>query len=597
MLRACAPLALVSLLLATACGGAKEAPPAAPPAPTAAPEAASAKAVDPDDKPSTELPTACAEGDDKICMPPKAFVKRLCAGFFPDAALIMFKKGTPWTRGYLRLNVEAWNASGGMSSSDKLVFDEEVLLVAHRSADTGGMTVSGASGSYDVLRWDGTCASLMGEEVTTKLAPAPKHAKILEEPRRQDPGRAPQRRQDRQDRRRSQEGVQGRHLRRRQPQMRQGRRRPRQRHRRLRAQRRRPPAAVEAPLEAANHHDHRQRPPADLGQPAPRQHPPLPRGSLRLPQVPRRARRHRPRSHGRVPAHPHHLPEIAHEALVQKDSDFVKGFGLSLFGRPLLGNGLLTSEGETHRRQRKLMAPAFVQKRISEYATEISARTEKAQQAWSDGATVDVAAAMMHLTLEIVGKTLFDTEIGSDAVEIGEALTLAMEHIIGSLSSLVPIPPTWPTPRNRKNQQAIARLDQIVYRLIREHREGGRDRGDFLSMLLLAQDEDDGSGMTDKQVRDEAMTIVLAGHETTANALSWTFYLLAQHPEIRARLEREVDAVLGGRSPAIADLPGSRTRSRSSRRRCGSTRPRTCSRAAPCATSPSAAAPSPRARW
>jgi cytochrome P450 len=248
-------------------------------------------------------------------------------------------------------------------------------------------------------------------------------------------------------------------------------------------------------------------------------------------------------------------PEIAHEALVQKDADFVKGFGLSLFGRPLLGNGLLTSEGETHRRQRKLMAPAFVQKRISEYATEISARTEKAQRAWSDGATVDVAAAMMHLTLEIVGKTLFDAEIGSDAAEIGEALTLAMEHIIGSLSSLVPIPPTWPTPRNWRNQQAIARLDHIVYRLIREHREGGRDRGDFLSMLLLAQDEDDGRGMTDKQVRDEAMTIVLAGHETTANALAWTFYLLAQHPDIRSRLEREVDAALGGRSPAITDLP------------------------------------------
>ncbi len=248
-------------------------------------------------------------------------------------------------------------------------------------------------------------------------------------------------------------------------------------------------------------------------------------------------------------------PEIAHEALVQKDADFIKGFGLSLFGRPLLGNGLLTSEGVTHRRQRKLMAPAFVQKRIAEYVTEISARTEKAQRGWTDGATVDVAEVMMHLTLEIVGKTLFDTEIGRDAAEIGEALTHAMEHIIGSLSSLVPIPPTWPTPRNHRNNQAIARLDQIVYRLIREHRESGGDRGDFLSMLLLAQDEDDGSVMTDKQVRDEAMTIVLAGHETTANALSWTFYLLAQHPSIRARLEHEVDAALGGRSPSLADLP------------------------------------------
>ncbi len=247
--------------------------------------------------------------------------------------------------------------------------------------------------------------------------------------------------------------------------------------------------------------------------------------------------------------------EISHEALVEKDADFMKGFGLSVFGRPLLGNGLLTSEGSVHRKQRKLMAPAFVQKRIAEYATEISARTEAAQAPWRDGETVDVAEAMMRLTLEIVGKTLFDAEIGHESAEIGEALTLAMQHIIGSLSSLVPIPPTWPTPRNRRNQGSIDRLDKIVYGMIREHREGGRDRGDFLSMLLLAQDEDDGSTMTDKQVRDEAMTIVLAGHETTANALAWTFYLLAQYPAVRARLEAEVDGVLAGRSPTLADLP------------------------------------------
>ena len=246
--------------------------------------------------------------------------------------------------------------------------------------------------------------------------------------------------------------------------------------------------------------------------------------------------------------------EIAHEALVEKDADFVKGIGLSLFGRPLLGNGLLTSEGDFHRRQRKLVAPSFVQKRIAAYATEISARAEAAQIGWADGARIDVAEAMMRLTLEIVGKTLFDAEFGRDAAEIGEALTQAMEHIVGSLSSLVPIPPTWPTPRNRRNQESIARLDRIVYRVIREHREDRRDRGDFLSMLLLAQD-DDGAAMTDKQVRDEAMTIVLAGHETTANALAWSFHLLAQHPTARARLEREVDAALGGRSPTLADLP------------------------------------------
>lgn len=177
MVRACASIAVVSLLLA-ACGAPPAPPPAAPVAKAEATAAPEAKPVDPDDTPGTELPTACAAGDDKMCLPPKPFVKRLCAGFFPDTALAMFKKGTPWTRGYLRLNVEAWNASGGASSSDKLVFDEEVLIVTHRRADTGGMTVSGASGSFDVLRWDGTCSSLMGEEVTTKTAPAPKHAKI-----------------------------------------------------------------------------------------------------------------------------------------------------------------------------------------------------------------------------------------------------------------------------------------------------------------------------------------------------------------------------------------------------------------------------------
>jgi cytochrome P450 len=119
----------------------------------------------------------------------------------------------------------------------------------------------------------------------------------------------------------------------------------------------------------------------------------------------------------------------------------------------------------------------------------------------------------------------------------------------------VPIPPSWPTPGNRRGQKAIARLDRTVYRLIDERRKQGGDRGDFLTMLLLAQDEDDGSVMTDKQVRDEAMNIFLAGHETTANALAWTFYLLAQHPAMRERLEREIDGALGGRTPTLADLP------------------------------------------
>lgn len=245
--------------------------------------------------------------------------------------------------------------------------------------------------------------------------------------------------------------------------------------------------------------------------------------------------------------------DMAHEVLVEQADAFMKGYGLSYFARPLLGNGLLTSEGGFHRRQRRMMAPAFVHRRIAEYAAVIAARAEVAQRGLREGEVVDVSAAMMRMTLEIVGATLFSAEVGDEAEEIHAALTAALEQVMTAVRSFVPIPPSWPTPKNRRGQRAIARLDRTVYRLIEERRREGGDRGDFLSMLLLAQDED-GGVMTDKQVRDEAMNIFLAGHETTANALGWTFYLLAQHPAIRERLEREVDAALGGRTPTLEDL-------------------------------------------
>jgi hypothetical protein len=176
-----APLvAAVSLSIGCGGGGTTAATPTSPTAdPTAAPTSApSAEAKGGEDKASDALPTECEAKKEGLCAPPAKFVKRLCAGFFPDIALALFRKGTPWTRGYLNRNVEAWNASGGAASSDKLEFDEEVLVLAHHAADTGGMQVSGTSGGYDVLRWDGTCASLMGEELTLKVPPKAKNAKI-----------------------------------------------------------------------------------------------------------------------------------------------------------------------------------------------------------------------------------------------------------------------------------------------------------------------------------------------------------------------------------------------------------------------------------
>jgi len=164
-----------------ACGGT---PPAATPAdagnegPKSAQPAAPAKAEAPREQAGpAEVPTAC-EAADGYCLPPPRFVKKLCGGFHPDIALAMFAKGSPWTRGYLKMNVEAVNASGGVSSGDKLVFDEEVLVMIRRKADTGGMQVSGGGDSFDVLRWDGSCATLAGEELTTTAPPKAKHPKL-----------------------------------------------------------------------------------------------------------------------------------------------------------------------------------------------------------------------------------------------------------------------------------------------------------------------------------------------------------------------------------------------------------------------------------
>jgi len=220
----------------------------------------------------------------------------------------------------------------------------------------------------------------------------------------------------------------------------------------------------------------------------------------------------------------------------------------------MLGDGLLTSEHELHRQQRKLIAPAFSHRRIGAYASTMAELTERAQAALDDGAVVDVAHEMMRLTLAIVGKTLFDADVSCEADDVGAAITDA-NHYVSEQVTRLPMPIWLPLKRNRDARRAIATIDAIIYRLIAARRAAGVDLGDVLSTLVMARDEVTGEGMPDRQIRDEAVTLFLAGHETTANALAWSLYLLGRHPEVAARLAAESRAVLGGRSPTMDDLP------------------------------------------
>jgi cytochrome P450 len=248
-------------------------------------------------------------------------------------------------------------------------------------------------------------------------------------------------------------------------------------------------------------------------------------------------------------------PDFIKDVLVTHHQSFIKGRALQRSKR-LLGEGLLTSEGEFHRRQRRLAQPAFHRQRIASYASVMTDYSARVMGRWRDGETLDISQEMMRLTLAIVGKTLFDADVEAEAQEIGAALTVVMDLFDTLLMPFSELLEKLPLPQNKRFKKARERLDATIYRIIKEHREGGEDHGDLLSMLLLAQDEEDrrGGGMTDEQVRDEAMTIFLAGHETTANALTWTFYLLSQHADVEARLHEELDQVLGGRTPLMDDV-------------------------------------------
>ena len=247
-------------------------------------------------------------------------------------------------------------------------------------------------------------------------------------------------------------------------------------------------------------------------------------------------------------------PDLIREVLVTNQANFTKSRVLQR-ARVLLGDGLLTSEGSFHVRQRRLVQPAFHRDRLAAYAQVMSESAVRMRDRWKDGSTLEVSEEMMRLTLSIVGKTLFSTDVESEASEIGEAMTTVLKMFRMLMMPFSEYFEKLPLPAVRRFEKARARLDQTIYGLIRERRQSGQDTGDLLSMLLLAQDEDAGGSMTDVQVRDEALTLFLAGHETTANALTWTWYLLSQNPDCEARLHAEIDSVLAGRVPEMADLP------------------------------------------
>ena len=244
-------------------------------------------------------------------------------------------------------------------------------------------------------------------------------------------------------------------------------------------------------------------------------------------------------------------PDLIESVLIRQNANFLKDRVIRN-SRWFFGDGLLTSEGETWKRQRRLIQPAFHRERIAAYAGVMTSFTEQAIADWRDGARFDIHQEMMRLTLAIVVRTLFNVP-AEGIPEISEAADLMMRRNTGARMLLPPFVRLLPLPAMFEFRRAVRKLDDAVYRII-GLRRNGEDAGDLLSLLIQARDED-GSRMSDQQIRDEVITFLLAGHETTALALSWAWRLLAENPQAERKLHEELDRVLGGRVPTVSDLP------------------------------------------
>jgi cytochrome P450 len=249
-------------------------------------------------------------------------------------------------------------------------------------------------------------------------------------------------------------------------------------------------------------------------------------------------------------------PDLINQVLVLQQAKFHKSELTRRITGRMLGQGLLISEGDFWRRQRRLAQPAFHRARMNEYGATMLEIAQEHIRPWRDGEERNMSQEMMALTLDVTVRTLFGTTLPGEAQQVGHSMTFLMRYSLQRQRSPIRFPETWPTPNNRRADRELEFIDSLVYRIISERRaEANSDHHtDLLALLMDAMDED-GSQMTPQQLHDETMTLFIAGHETTAQMLGWTWYALSKNPEVEGRLHQELDSVLGGRSPGAADFP------------------------------------------
>jgi cytochrome P450 len=248
-------------------------------------------------------------------------------------------------------------------------------------------------------------------------------------------------------------------------------------------------------------------------------------------------------------------PDYIEQVCIVQQAKFHKSKMTKDVTQRLLGQGLLISEGDFWRRQRRLAQPAFHRSRINEYGATMVERAEVRMKQWRDGDVRDITQEMMAMTLDIAVRTLFGSTLQAEAEQVGDSLGYLMRYSLRKARSPIKVPENWPTPANRRATRETQFLDSLIYGIIKERQAEGNTNHhhDLLAMLMSAMDED-GTQMTPRQLRDESMTLFLAGHETTALTLSWAWYMLSENPAAEARLHEELHGILAGRAPELADF-------------------------------------------